>query len=171
MWRECPSCQIHSCGRHVHINGCAILRSTHFEWSPLALTFVHNFVNSINWFESAEGDTGWSLRKDALRCLPDHSVWRQTWALQPRDRLCNYSTRARPRMLRLTVQATNDAAHSRTGLTHELARCCQHRSHVVPGSWMIYGRDLAKSILRLKNGVFWDVSPRGSCNNRRLGGT
>jgi hypothetical protein len=23
----------------------------------------------------------------------------------------------------------------------------------------------------MKNGVFWDVMPRGSCNNRRFGGT
>jgi hypothetical protein len=23
----------------------------------------------------------------------------------------------------------------------------------------------------LKNGVFWDVTPRGSCKNRRSGGT
>jgi hypothetical protein len=28
-----------------------------------------------------------------------------------------------------------------------------------------------RTICRLKNGIFWDVTPRGSCNNRRFRGT
>jgi hypothetical protein len=27
------------------------------------------------------------------------------------------------------------------------------------------------TVVTMKNGVFWDVTPCGSCNNRRFGGT
>jgi hypothetical protein len=29
----------------------------------------------------------------------------------------------------------------------------------------------AKETVTMKNGVFWDVTPCGSCKNRRFGGT
>jgi hypothetical protein len=28
-----------------------------------------------------------------------------------------------------------------------------------------------QSIVKMKNGIFWDVTPCGSCKNRRFGGT
>jgi hypothetical protein len=36
-------------------------------------------------------------------------------------------------------------------------------------TWILTLREEHK--LRVKNGVFWDVTPRGSCKNRRFGGT
>jgi hypothetical protein len=33
------------------------------------------------------------------------------------------------------------------------------------------GDTVMKQVLNLKNGVFWDVTPCGSCKNRRFGGT
>jgi hypothetical protein len=36
-------------------------------------------------------------------------------------------------------------------------------------SWSLIVRE--EYILRVKNGVFWDVAPCGSCKNRRFGGT
>jgi hypothetical protein len=34
-----------------------------------------------------------------------------------------------------------------------------------------YRRFQAFTAVTMKNGVFWDITPRGSCNNRRFGGT
>jgi hypothetical protein len=35
----------------------------------------------------------------------------------------------------------------------------------------IYPKGLRKTTNPLMNAVFWNVTPRGSCNNRRFGGT
>jgi hypothetical protein len=32
------------------------------------------------------------------------------------------------------------------------------------------GFNITDQLVIMKNGVFWDVTPRGSCNNRRFGG-
>jgi hypothetical protein len=37
----------------------------------------------------------------------------------------------------------------------------------LPGTWF----RAWKLVKGLKNGVFWDVTQRGSCKNRRFGGT
>jgi hypothetical protein len=40
------------------------------------------------------------------------------------------------------------------------------------GSWDIVERKTGSQLLvEVKNGVFWDVMPCGSCNSRRFGGT
>jgi hypothetical protein len=41
-------------------------------------------------------------------------------------------------------------------------------SHI-PGEFVT--QDYSKHTNILKNGVFWDVTPCGSCKNRRFGGT
>jgi hypothetical protein len=39
------------------------------------------------------------------------------------------------------------------------------------GTTSAYVRFEVFTAVTMKNGVFWDVKPRGSCKNRRFGGT
>jgi hypothetical protein len=39
------------------------------------------------------------------------------------------------------------------------------------GYWWELGKERATKKNKIRNGVFWDVTPCGSCKNRRFGGT
>jgi hypothetical protein len=54
------------------------------------------------------------------------------------------------------------------GRTHVSQGSCL-LSAVINGTFLVRFDDF--TAVTIKNDVFWDVTPRGSCKNRRFGGT
>jgi hypothetical protein len=60
-------------------------------------------------------------------------------------------------------------ALSPVGTVRGAARVMCDRTLVIPYKTCV--RFAVFTAVTMKNGVFWDVTPRGSCKNRRFGGT
>jgi hypothetical protein len=65
------------------------------------------------------------------------------------------------------VWASTNAIFVNIGLTFGYKDCYKYKVEVPKAKYLLLGN---KTVIVLKNGVFWDVTPCGSCNNRRFGG-
>jgi hypothetical protein len=67
------------------------------------------------------------------------------------------------KILEISSKCYNDSELTNNAILHIELCTTQTRVH--------YVRFEVFTLVTLKNGAFWDVMPRGSCKNRRFGGT
>jgi hypothetical protein len=75
--------------------------------------------------------------------------------------------------MKFTMRQASNVARNGRGRKHVAFWWGSHKGDIVIGGVVIlkYVRFEDFTAVAMKNGVFWDVTPCGSCKNRRFGGT